>query len=464
VNGTAYRFKPNSGNFEPVNNLSLNKNFSTNEGFVVIPLNNTLTSNYTVSIPNTARRAATNNVALRQQPLYAYGMKITVDANNASDEALIVFDNAFTEGYDDGYDAKKMMSVTGVPSIFIRDAATNNEANCILALPEATAVKTIPLGVKIEYIGTHEFTFEGLNDFPNTSIVWLEDLTTGTIQYLKQNNTYSFTASKTDNADRFLLHFAPEILISNTQANCTNENGSISLEERGGLAWSYELVDNNNTTVSQNANFSGNQTISQLPSGTYKLNLNHTASGYQTTETVTIQQVATVAAEMLADNTTVNAGDMVTVDISNTTGATNTTIDMGDGTVYNNEAIVNHIYTTGGTYTVTLNANNDNCTDAASLQIRVEDLATSIVDTDTKGIKVYANQNELYVEQLLEKGDIKAKVDIYNMLGQIVTSVDITATYQVPTTIILTDVAKGTYIAQVTANKKTVSKRIVVGE
>jgi hypothetical protein len=50
------------------------------------------------------------------------------------------------------------------------------------------------------------------------------------------------------------------------------------------------------------------------------------------------------------------------------------------------------------------------------------------------------------------------------MLGQIVTSIDISATYQVPTTIILTDVAKGTYIAQVTAGKKTVSKRIVVSE
>jgi PKD repeat protein len=192
--------------------------------------------------------------------------------------------------------------------------------------------------------------------------------------------------------------------------------------------------------------------------------LNHAASNYQTTETVTILQVATVAAAIVADNTTVNGGDMVTVDISNTTGATNTTIDMGDGTVYNNEAIVNHVYTTGGTYTVTLNANNDNCSDAASLQIRVEDLTTSIADTDTKGIKVYANANELYIEQLLEKGDIKAKVDVYNMLGQIVTSVDITATYQVPSTIILTDVAKGTYIAQVTANKKTVSKRIVVSE
>jgi hypothetical protein len=470
LDGTAYRYNPNTGTFNPFNGISGSNVFSTNEAFVILPTTaarNAVapgnTGTYSIAFPATARVNSNNNEMLRSQQPYAYAMKVKVAANGQGDETMIAFDNTFTESYDDAKDAKKLMSSVGVPSLYTLDPS-DNETRCILALPEATQVKTIPLSVRPQFNGTHEFTFEGLSDFPNTTIVWLEDLTTGTIQYLKQNNTYSFIANKTDNADRFLLHFAPEMVITATQANCTNENGSISLEERGGLEWSYELVDNNNATVSQNANFSGNQTIASLPSGTYTLNLNHTASGYQTTETVTIQQVATVAAEMVADNTTVNAGDMVTVDISNTTGATNTTIDMGDGTVYNNEAIVNHVYTTGGTYTVTLNANNDNCTDAASLQIRVEDLATSIADTDTKGIKVYANQNELYVEQLLEKGDIKAKVDIYNMLGQIVTSVDITATYKVPSTIILTDVAKGTYIAQVTAGKKTVSKRIVVGE
>jgi hypothetical protein len=161
---------------------------------------------------------------------------------------------------------------------------------------------------------------------------------------LRDNNIYSFTANKTDAADRFLLHFAPELLFTATQANCDNENGSISINERGGLEWTYTVTDANSTVINSNSINGSQETISQLPSGTYAINLTNTISGYQTTETVTVSQVATVAAVISTQNATVNVGDVVVIDATNTTGATNITIDMGDGTTYNNEVIVNHSY------------------------------------------------------------------------------------------------------------------------
>jgi hypothetical protein len=290
-------------------------------------------------------------------------------------------------------------------------------------------------------------------------------LKTGTIQYLRDNNIYSFTANKTDAADRFLLHFAPELLFTATQANCDNENGSISINERGGLEWTYTVTDANSTVINSNSINGSQETISQLPSGTYEINLTNTISGYQTTETVTVSQVATVAAVISTQNATVNVGDVVVIDATNTTGATNITIDMGDGTTYNNEVIVNHSYQIGGNYTVTIVANNDNCSAQSTLQVRVEDLTTGIADnTKTEGIKVYASQNELYIEQHLAKGEVSTQVELYNMLGQIVSTHTISASYKQPYTVTISDVARGTYIVRVTAKGKVVSKRVIVGE
>ncbi len=464
LDATAYRYDPETGNFLPINNIALfGKTLSTNEAVYIRPLNNNTPGTYSITFPATARTNTDNNEFLRQQQPYLYGLKINVEANNESDKTFVLFDTNFTDGYDNGYDAGKMNSSVGVPTVYTRDLASNRSS--ILALPEVTQQTTIPLGVRVQFDGQHVFTFEGVEDFPNTSIIWLEDLQTGAIQYLRDNNVYSFTANINDNADRFLLHFAPEMLIVATDANCDNENGSVNITERGGLEWIYTVTDATNNTITNGSVNGGQETVSQLPSGTYTLQFTNTISGYQTTETVTVNQVATVSAAISTQATQVNVGDVVTVDISNTTGATNTSVDMGDGTVYNNESIINHSYNIGGNYTITVNANNDNCTDAASLQIMVMDVTTNIADAmSDASINVTANRNELYIEQLIEKGTINAKVEIYNMLGQIVMITDINATYKQPYTIVLEDVARGTYIARVTAKGKMVSKRLLVSE
>ena len=464
LDGTAYRYNPATGNYIALNLTDPNPQvISTNEAVMVYPLSHTLAT-YNINFPASARVNSANNEFLRQQQPYLYGMKIiATSADGESDNARIVFDNNFTESYDNGYDARKVFSSIGVPSIYTR--AADNQRSAILALAENTQTTTIPLGVAIEYNGSHTLTFEGIADFPNTAIIWLEDLKTGTIQYLKTNNSYSFMGNKTDVADRFLLHFAPELQITATEANCDNENGSISLNERGGLEWNYTVTDANNATINSNSINGSQETISLLPSGTYEISLTNTISGYQTTETVIISQVATVTAAISTQNTTVNVGDVVTVDATNTTGATNMRVDMGDGTTYNNEAIINHSYQVGGNYTITLIANNDNCSAQSSLQVTVMDLTTSIADnTKAAGIKVYANQNELYIEQHLEKGTVATQVALYNMLGQIVSTHNIKASYQQPYTVTINDVARGTYIVRVTAKGKVVSKRVLVGE
>jgi hypothetical protein len=172
LDATMYLYNPTTGIFEHVNNLSdpALRIISTNAAFMVMPLNNSQSS-FGLTIPASARVNSENNELLRQRQGYAYGMKITAtSADNKSDYARIVFDNSFTEGYDNGYDARKMFSSVGVPSIYTRDI--DNYRNGILALAENTQTTTIPLGVAIEYNGSHTLTFEGIADFPNTSVLF----------------------------------------------------------------------------------------------------------------------------------------------------------------------------------------------------------------------------------------------------------------------------------------------------
>ena len=91
---------------------------------------------------------------------------------------------------------------------------------------------------------------------------------------------------------------------------------------------------------------------------------------------------------------------------------------MGDGTQYNNQVQVSHSYNTPGNCTVTLSSSNDNCRATATQDISEEALSTGIANSKAKQIQVYANQNEIYISQNMNKEELSVSIAIYNSLGQ----------------------------------------------
>jgi PKD repeat protein len=463
LDGTAYKYNPSTGTYVAMNNANINPVvISTNEAFTVYPLNNAL-SGFSVSIPKTARITSANNEFYRQQQPFQYALKITAtSADNESDYTHIIFDNNFTDGYDNGYDARKLFSSLGVPSIYTRDA--DNERNVILAISETTQPTTIPLGVAIEYNGNHTLTFDGINDFPATAIIWLEDLQTGAIQYLRQNNTYPFTANKTDQADRFLLHFAPEMLIAVTAADCEQHNGIISITERGGLNWSYELKDNNNQTVSQHNNFSGTQiNITNLSEGSYSLHLENAISGYSTVINLNVTGLQPVTAAINATQTNVMVNELFTAE-AQATGATRYDWQMGDGTTYINQQNVTHAYQMPGIYEITLTAQNDDCSATATQNITV-DLSTGITENKENPISIYASNNTIYISKHNSHTIEKATVNLFNTLGQKMMDAQTITLSNTPQTIQM-NIAAGIYYVSVQAESehKITVRKVMLGE
>ena len=139
---------------------------------------------------------------------------VTLTVANAagSDEAYIIFESvgSMNKGW---YDADKLNSMNlGVPQVFtLKD---NNHQIAINSLPLFNTAMVVPVGMVIPTDGNYTLQLSGFETFPTLPVIMLEDLKNNSMQNMFQNPVYSFSAATTDNANRFLLHFAGSIGIS----------------------------------------------------------------------------------------------------------------------------------------------------------------------------------------------------------------------------------------------------------
>ncbi|MEI6696872.1 MAG: T9SS type A sorting domain-containing protein [Bacteroidota bacterium] len=116
----------------------------------------------------------------------------------------VVYNTIATNGYDPLYDANKLfVTDNNIPQVY--SLANNNELaiNVFGSLPAA-----IPMNIKLGVPGIVSLTASETNSFDANISIKLEDILSGTIQDLRQNPVYAFSASANENANRFVLHFA----------------------------------------------------------------------------------------------------------------------------------------------------------------------------------------------------------------------------------------------------------------
>ena len=117
------------------------------------------------------------------------------------DEVRLQFGNITNDG-----GAKKLFStVTAAPSLYL---PTADMAFSIRYLSDTIDNPSVPLMFKAGKDGNYTLNINfNIEDF---EIVMLEDIQQHCIQNLKAKNTYSFNASTSDNASRFVLHFGAD--------------------------------------------------------------------------------------------------------------------------------------------------------------------------------------------------------------------------------------------------------------
>jgi hypothetical protein len=126
-------------------------------------------------------------------------LKVAGNANSYSDEIVIEFGHPTAEG-----GAGKMFSFyETAPSLY----TVKPDGNYSIDFRGEAGAVAIPVSFMAGADGSFTLTASQLESFTSSTAITLEDLQVAKMQNLMQNPVYAFTANKTDNAARFLLHF-----------------------------------------------------------------------------------------------------------------------------------------------------------------------------------------------------------------------------------------------------------------
>ena len=130
-------------------------------------------------------------------------LRLRVDGNNYYDETLISFIPDASNGLDH-YDAHKMKGREEAPQLY---SIVEDEMLTMNFLTEASDDLVVPLGFEVGAPGIYTIDATQLEGFDNGLFIYIEDLKENTIQDLKMNPHYVFTATTFDETERFLIHF-----------------------------------------------------------------------------------------------------------------------------------------------------------------------------------------------------------------------------------------------------------------
>lgn len=417
-------------------------------------------ANFTLT--NTARRTGDAASFNRQANWYDHILNVELTGNNFADRTTVYFGADCTDAWDDLKDAQKKESRAGQPTLYTR-IANYPKLVGINGMPNNSQVVSVPMGMIVGTAGNYTFTFADMSTFDPSALIYLEDLKTGTIQNMRANDTYAFTATLSDDPERFIIHFYPPANVATTAGDCEGLNGAINVDlgvfNVGGsqLVWdSYELTNAAGTVVSSNTNVNGTLSFSSMPAGNYNLNLN--IQGYSTTEAITITAPASVDANYVPGFS--QAYTQAILEFTNqSVNATDFVWTFGDGTT-SNLANPTHIYTQPGTYDVTLVANSTECSDTYTAKVEVLEVAVGLPsDIKTPSVSISSYQDVVTIG-FLNLNDPSVQVDIFDLTGRKIIETLTLETAQSSHQLKMSSIPTGYYFVKVSGTNTYSDKKI----
>ena len=209
-------------------------------------------------------RAVTNDQRQR--------IRLEVSNGTATDESLIFFDAAASNGYDN-YDSPKMTNNSvDIPEIY---TVVNGQKLVMNGMNGIVNDMEIPIGFTTGKSNTFTLKTTQLANLDADVKVFLKDNSNSNLlTELNLNQEYTFTSDVTDNADRFSLIFkAPSLATADNYIQnqsirvFSNENNQILVENNLSIDNATMLVYNVSGQLEETKKLTGNMTISNLSYG-----------------------------------------------------------------------------------------------------------------------------------------------------------------------------------------------------
>ena len=190
-----------------------------------------------VAYPNTTGTLIMGNTARQHSAVSFYKetsesnvFRMEVSNGTLNDETVVGFYQGAADIFENN-DSRKMFSDdNNYPQIYT--LTSDNIIVIINGLPELAAneERIIPLGFLTNVSGSFTLDATNMGEFDSNIPVYLEDVQQNVIQDLHQSDTYAFTSSVVNDANRFKLHFGnmvasiPTISESSASIYAANNN------------------------------------------------------------------------------------------------------------------------------------------------------------------------------------------------------------------------------------------------
>lgn len=342
------------------------------------------------------------------------------NAYTQASETVVAFAEDATDAVDNQYDALRMPGNNAIGLY-----TTNAGQNFVFQYwPTLTNERIVALGALNTVDGPASITMNQYDNFDATTVVYLEDMATGTFHNLTANPTYSFDNGLiSESASRFRLHFRAPISVAASSDCAGNNAGKLIMNNPNTNPIVAQVIASDNTVISTTAAFTGEAIVSNLAAGTYQLNFNYT-DGTSTQKSASISDAGMpVAASFQASATNVSIVDAIVEFQGTAVGATELIWNFGDGTIVTGDINPVHAYMAPGIYTVTFTALNGGCGSEATAIVNVTDVLTGLADVSGKnGFTIYPNPANETANLLLnvDLKDSQATISITDAAGRLI--------------------------------------------
>lgn len=344
--------------------------------------------------------------------------QINLIADGINDQVTLVQNPHASTNFDELYDGVKLIATDGTPAIFSK--SDDGYELAINALPNALQAINIPVFISGSSASDMVISWDASAQFYASSCLSLIDQMTGESYSIEMEGELTFNHDPEFDGSRFVIRVGQTAIPAIEEVTCHGlADGKITIAPQA--MTDVLVIDPEGEVILITTLDYSEVTLENLNSGLYNVNMSVHDDCSDLSFDIYIDQPEPVIADFNSAISTYALIDgQAHVDFQNLShGATEYVWHFGDNSLVSMSENPSHTFDAAGEFTVTLDANNEECESSISKEIIIiENHSTSVAELYEQGqISAWMTQDEIHVGFNLDT-PTAYRICVYNVLGQ----------------------------------------------